>query len=30
MNIGHKSIQPETCFGKRWGWGSQGCPHLAL
>ena len=29
-NIAHKSIQPETCFGKHWGYMSPGCPHLAL
>ena len=29
-NIAYKNIQPETCFGKLWGWMSQGCPHLAL
>jgi len=25
-----KNIQPETCFGKLWGWMRQGCLHLAL
>jgi len=29
-NIAYKSIQLETCFGKLWGWMSQGCPHLPL
>ena len=29
-NIAYRNIQPEACFGKLWGWMSQGCPHLAL
>jgi len=29
-NIASKSIQLETCFGKLWGWMSQGCTYLAF